>query len=405
MNITRTNQLTTQSNVKLPSATDQLSGQRSKFAFNQPIIFTFYFRLIYHLIGVNFAGRSKWSRVAISFVVMKLGINLIFEIKSSFVNHYSFMIFVAVMSLSGIPLIEFYLLHRICYREKMCKLIFIFQDEIFNSPSNLMIIKSIVRMSILLSFVIVFQWMNVYSFVFFAVEDESKSAWFFDRTLPLTSHFNYHLRCVLLCIVYLFESLITSYISLSVALYICLFRSFMSYKQCVLERMRQIELTNNIFGVNLNEISEVIDLYESIVAVSPFNWLVYCMASGSCFLLNLLVQPYEAILGGSFGLYLTVAFCLSSFIIVFVALCYITCLEEHFVHLVELSVREMQVQVATAGHLLLLERMKLVLTKPVTVGSICCIKRSLIVTYIGSCITFSTLFMQFQVLASQVKKM
>ena len=384
-------------NIIHPTSSNESTKEKHQIKSNKPLIYSYYYILIYYMLSIPLNGqRSKWSRIAITFIIIKLSFNIMYEIhfEITSIHKYQVLMFISMLALQAFPLIDIFLLHRMSYGGQINKLICTFQNEILSS-SNFHMIQTVIRTSKLIVLIIAIQWFNTFLYAYFGIEESSN--WIYERTVPIPG-LNNIIRTILLVIVFAYESLFTSYIGISVGFYICLFQCFMIYKKCMLNRLENTSLKSREFSLHLNEINDAILSYESIVTILPFNWMVYSMIDGSFFLLSVILEGLDAngIVAKGAGLPLTIVYCAFLIVVVISTLFYISYVQEIFVDSVIITMRKIEIEAATAEHLLLLDRMKELLTKPVSVWTICPINRSLILTYIGSCISFSTVFMQVQ---------
>lgn len=365
-----------------------------QFIYNEPLIYGFHYRFIYYVIGISFEQRPKrWLKVISKIFTLKIITTLLYEIYFTIIKLNNNILVVGNTLIFTIPLVEFNLLHRISFQGQINQLLTIFHKELFYNY-NFQMHRSMVNTSKLLSLVFVINLILYYSIGLSVLKDEQ--SWVYERLFLTKLNIYFNLKSVIASLMYLYETFITNYIPLSVGFYICLFKCFIYYKKSLLKSIEKTNVTENEFSYKLHQLNNTIVLFDSICSFLPFNWLLYCLAVGSIYALSLLVDGSDSTKSNVYTYYFILSFCFNSFFILIVSLIYIINQQEEFEELFIPVLRKKERQAVTTGHIILVDRMKYLFTKQVPVWSICSINRSLIMTYIGSCVTFSTLFIQIQ---------
>lgn len=219
------------------------------------------------------------------------------------------------------------------------------------------------------------------------------NSWVIGKTFFVGVAVNPKIKRVVSVIVYVYEIIITNYIVLSLSLYLCYVRFLFFVKTLVLDNISRMNHQTGI--IYLNRLDDLVDVFESFMSFLPFSWLSSCMVADATYIVTMF-SPDSRLNENLYERTFACTYHSLNFFITISGLFTICKWQESVDRSVKLFTRSLQQPVYSQMNLLLIDRINEVVKRPVTVWSICPIDRSIILGYIGSTITFSTLFMQIQ---------
>ena len=215
--------------------------------------------------------------------------------------------------------------------------------------------------------------------------------WVIRRTIPTRTSLAMTTERTIAMIVFIYEALIVNYVQISVAVYLSFHQCVMIFKRMVLERLPMCDRRCSL--LLLNQLEEMMNIFESYLSLLPFNWLAYCISPSLCTLLSLAAKDHVSGNNRFEALTMTIHYSVS-LATTLASLQVISRREERLKDEVNIFIRSMKENATRVRDLMMIERTTQVLLHPPTFWHICVIDRLTILTYIGSAITFSTLFFQ-----------
>lgn len=188
-------------------------------------------------------------------------------------------------------------------------------------------------------------------------------------------------------IMYSIEDFSMSFIFLSTSIYLIFFKILISIKLILLKKMNQCNISSVLW--QLDRLEDLSTMFDSILSPLPFDWMNFCL-SGS---LVIVLSVYK-VLPSSVDLTVYYVAQAVDICITLISLFLICKWQEHLDFEVDRVLRPWQSASTNYQTDKILKRIKAVMKTRVTVWHIFNIDRSLILAYIGSAVTFSTLFMQ-----------
>lgn len=217
--------------------------------------------------------------------------------------------------------------------------------------------------------------------------------WMVKRTFPTPTRFGLLCESLISITVYCYEAIVVTYIPLSASLYMFYLTLIMCLKGIALERVSSC----TVDGVlqMCDQLDDVMDCFEEHLSILPFNWLGFCLGPCLCYLL-LFVTSEAVLLHNVAEIAIQVYIQTCNILLTLFSLFIISKWQEALDKSVDKMTRSLERSVCSPIQLRLLDRLEKVFKRSVTIWFICPINRSLILAYIGSAITFSTLFIQLQ---------
>ena len=258
-----------------------------------------------------------------------------------------------------------------------------------NARSSLMNSRNIHRLNLLWLLVMTLQ--TVFYFLIGLAMIDTPGSWVIKRTIPFSSPLPPAVDTIIAYLSYAYESIGMNYITLSLAVYLSFYEFVICFKRIVLVQLHQCNRQS--FFHLLNQLEEMINIFESHLSPLPFNWLAYGISPSLCTFLSMAAPDHKAG-ANSLEVWMIIVHQGLNLIITLIALAFIAYRQERYNKSVDALVRLMQEDISSPLHLSMVERVRQVLSRPTTIWNICAIDRSSILAYIGSAITFSTLFFQ-----------
>lgn len=187
---------------------------------------------------------------------------------------------------------------------------------------------------------------------------------------------------------YAFESIGVMFIPLSTCLFLKFYRMLTCMKLHVLHTVLNSGSSDS--HPKLDSLDELVDQFDSILSPLPLNWLFYGISCGLIYTVTAMKFYPLSLDTVLFFLYQVCAM-IETLIVLF----FISKWQEQIDRETDLFLRPFIGTVKTHTTQEILERIEKVMKKRVTVWQIFPIDRSLILSYIGAAITFTTLFLQF----------
>lgn len=213
------------------------------------------------------------------------------------------------------------------------------------------------------------------------------NSWAVSSSLPFDFTDNRLIKLSLAYLLYSYSPNILCFITRSTSLYL----SYFYLLTCINSEMSNIlqkeKITHRQLLINLLE--GLIDVFESLSSFMPFVWMLYCSGPGLCLLLSIINTPLSA--ASSTRIYMVMHSC--NIVILLLVLFIIGRLQKHMHATVVTCSRTIHGRNRILSHQLQ-KRLDYVLKRRPSVWFIFLIDRSLILSYIGSAITFSTLLIQ-----------
>lgn len=219
-----------------------------------------------------------------------------------------------------------------------------------------------------------------------------KRNWSVKRNFPLETPLGLFVESVISLIVYPYEALVVTYIPISTSIYIFFYASVISLKKVVIETLTSHTTCDRLRI--LNQLDDLIACFEDHLSLLPFNWLGFCLGPCLCYLLLFVGTSDAVLLDSATEIFIQVYIQIGNILITLLVLFVISKWQESVDKSVDDTLRSMETAITSPLHLHVINRAQRVLKRQVTTWFICSINRSLILSYIGSAITFSTLFIQ-----------
>lgn len=350
-------------------------------------IFTGCFKFIYRILGVTFKSRrDKWSRILSIVLAIRLTITIIVSFFMNVSNKPDPIIVMNDFAYDCFPLVEFLLLAARLPR-------FNNQLETYARHSNIQIseefIRSIKRLNGWCVFFILTQ--DTLSTGATAVLFKHPRNWLVRRTFPFETPLGPLAENIIGHLVIIYEYYLKNYIPLSVSLYLCYYRLLIGIRGEVLS---DISLSTSCKYIHrrLEELNKFIDLFEETFSILPLCWLSYSIGPGLSYALNLSPQ-----MGDKGEIIRKLAFLfkvLWNFIAVLFVLYLVSRWQSEVDSTADSLVWKMEANIQSTFHSRILDRITGVLKRRVTVWDTCPIEKMLLLSFIGSALTFSVFFLQ-----------
>lgn len=352
--------------------------------------FLIYFKFIYCLVGISLKSpKILPARIMFLIFITRILFTFSYEMYLTIATNVKMLEFFANICFFIVPITEFTYLY-ISF-DKLNKNFNQYGENLsFNPGEYKKFINSFRKVQLSCMALILFQYSINFS-IGVAVFQLDNS-WIVRKIIPVKTNINPVIEKTLGLSSYAFESFTVNYIPLSISLYLCCFRMMLFFKESALKKV--FSSNHQSLGFDLNKLDDLIDSFEAIMSVMPFNWLAYCLSTGIWTILIFLTP--NATLGMNYSeRQIAIVYQSINILMVLATLFVISKWQENMDETVKSFTRIFEDRIYSV-HFRLIDRINEVLKRKVTVWLICPIDRSLIMTYIGSTITFSTLFMQFQ---------
>ena len=218
-------------------------------------------------------------------------------------------------------------------------------------------------------------------------------SWVVQSSLMFDFNVNRQIKLTLAYIIHVYTSLTLCYIAKTTFLYLSYLFLLMEIKSHLLDVIQTQRIAD--YDSLLNSLDALTDVFESSFSFMPFLWLLYCSGPGLCFILAHLKEknpshPHRL----STRIYLAVHVC--NILILLLILFIISRWQEDMNSRVVACNRRIRSGICPPLCHRLQKRLAQVMARNTTVWFILPIDRCLILSYIGSAISFSTLFIQLK---------
>lgn len=350
-------------------------------------IFNGFFKLIYFMTGQSFGVRSKYLIVLIVFVI-KITSSVIIKIYFNSVKQKALISFVTDSSMDMIPLIEFTYLHfNLKHLNKAFKEFY--SEFHINSIENRAFITSTRRFNCVC--VIIIFIMFCLSFTVGLSTLENDRGWVVTQLFPIEVGLNATVEIVIAFTVYVYQAFISNYIILSTCFYLCYLKILLNCKEILLRNINSPSRLS-LYG-KLNLMDDLQSTFEDTLSFTPLLWSYYGIGPCLLFLLGFSSNTEKGVTyeDQAFLVYGTL-----NVLITLISLFFISKWQEAFEGTLDKVVLNLEETANSPLQITYIRRIESILGKQVTLFLIFPIDRSLILGYIGSAITFSTLFLQFK---------
>ena len=345
----------------------------------------------YRILGFSLDSTKRPKQYLIFFLFFfRLLTIVIFEIVSAV--HYKAQVveFLSNTSIFLYPFVEFSYLFCIHSRLSLKLNRFVLSFNLTHSKA--VRVQSLLRKTSIVSLVIII--IQSITQFFIALPEFMKSrGWMVGRNFPVATTLGFQVESIISLTIYTYEAVVVTYIPLSASLYIFYLTIIMCLKQIAVEQIPSCTIDEAL--KILAQLDDSIDCFEDHLSILPFNWLGFCLGPGLCYLL-LFITSNAVLLENTIEISIQVYIQICNIILTLIVLFIISKWQEVIEKSVDKVTRSLERAVTSSLHLRVLERVEKVVKRPVTIWFICHINRSLILAYIGSAITFSTLFIQLQ---------
>lgn len=212
---------------------------------------------------------------------------------------------------------------------------------------------------------------------------------FIQRTFFSLIHLGQVAETIIAYLFYFVDVVVFLYIPLSISLYLIFFKILMSLKLFILRGMNNCSVC--VALTRLNSLEDLMVAFESHLSIVPLNWLFYGL---SACLIYILVNIHTLQL--TLPIIVSFIFQMLALFELLLTLYIVSKWQEYVDTEVDAFLRLFIGSSTTQVTDKVLQRVEKVMKKRVTVWYIFPIDRSLILGYIGSAITFSTLYMQLE---------
>lgn len=337
--------------------------------------------------GISFQKSTLINRLVLSILVLRALINLTAIFASSGLADYDlFSIVVTVTVYASSAVIGILLFTRV---NKFNALMDTFYriNRIQVNESNTLV--SCIRKLNIVSVLIISTEYFCHLAMGFVVHADSNN-WVVKQFMPIKSGVNPNVRLIIAYGLFAFDALAMCFVPITMSLYQCFYYSLNHLKTEALNMIgtRQLgDLANFVFSLD-----EMMDTFESFFSFIPFSYLLYCGGPNLCFILT----THDSQVGKDDERTSALIFIAISYFNIFLVLSslFICSLWQDKV---DQKVASINRNIALTGEPRLtfqLQQILNVLRRRPTVWFIFSIDRQLILSCIGSAITFSTLFIQ-----------
>lgn len=345
----------------------------------------------YKILGFSFNSSPSYKQYLIfSLFALRLITIIIFEIINATQEKAKIVEFLSNTFIFLYPFIEFSYIFCIHWRLslKLNKLILSFDL----TRSQVAEMRRVLRATSILSLVVIII-QSITQFCIALPEFNKSRGWVVRRNFPVATCLGLQVESIISLSIYMYEAIVVTYIPLSTSLYIFYLTIIISLKQIVLNKIPSCTI-DQVFNT-LTQLDDTINFFEDHLSILPFNWLGFCLGPCLCYLLLFITSDavlLENVIEISIQVYIQVCNILLTLIILFI----ISKWQELIEKSVDKVIQSLEPSISSSIHLRVIEKLNKVVKRPMTIWFICNINRSLILAYIGSAITFSTLFIQLQ---------
>lgn len=359
-------------------------------SFEVKKVIPFSLDLFFNFVGISFRfARNWWTRSMFLVFLLRMSVTVIYEIYFTLNKQVKVIEFISNICVFIFPLFEFSFVHF--KLEKVSGKLNEFTKKLTIEPDEIKCLaRSLRKMS-----TICILFITIQGFLFFSMGVtviNSKHNWLVNRTLPFDQG-NSTTNKVIALVSYVYEVIATNYIAISASIYLCYFKVLLFIKNSVIKTIDPFNPLQS--QCLLDQLDELMDQVESIMSILPGDWLVYGLLSGATFILSLMAP--DVVIGENWiERTISITVHINDILAVVVVLLCICLWQEQFIQSVKLWHRNTRHRMLRKIHFRLADRIDEVLKRPVSLWFIRPIDRSAIVAYIGSTITFSTLFIQIE---------
>lgn len=215
--------------------------------------------------------------------------------------------------------------------------------------------------------------------------------WMVKRTFPVETPLGPLVENIIGHLSIVYETFVKNYIPLSVSLYLCYYRILIGIKRKVLSHITHSTSCECIHE-RMKELNDFINLYEATFSILPLAWLTYSIGPGLSYALYFLLKS------GNWAFSLRkIAFffrVLWNFTAVLLALYFIGLWQGNIDKDADSLVWDVEMSIRSTFQSRTLDRVTCVMRRKVTVWETCPIDKMLILSFIGSALTFSVFFLQ-----------
>lgn len=213
--------------------------------------------------------------------------------------------------------------------------------------------------------------------------------WLVRHTFPVPTSLGSLTETIIGYLIALFECMIKNYIPLSASLYLCYYKLLLSIKEKVLHNISSSTTHKSIYE-QLRELDCFVDTFESVLSILPLNWLSYNVGPGLCYIQSITYYGDEEMIPLQITIF--VALTCINFIFIIVILYVINKWQEQFDEKVNSFSWAIEENLPSLTNFRLIDRVEKIMKRRATVWHTFPIERSLILSYIGSALTFSVFF-------------
>lgn len=344
------------------------------------------FEILYKVIGIIGLSRLRWARYVLYFIfnfriVCGLIAEMSWQVDGDDRKKYQTILSNLILYL--LPMIEFfYLFFKLSYlRANFDNFLHDMNVNELNCDDYL---KSASKVSLICLIVTGFRLILSFSLAF---GQSGETDWIVDRTFFGLIKLNRIMAALIAYPCFLIECLDLMYISLSTSLYLVYAKILFTMKLLILQRLSKSSLSAAF--AQLHSLEDLIDTFESTFSILPLNWLLYGLPGCVIYLLSTVtlddMKPFVVV---------NISAQSCDFLLALASLFIISIWQEDIDRRAASFIRIFDVRSSNHNLDRLLARTDKLMSRRVTIWHIFPVDRSLILAYIGSTITFSTLLMQ-----------
>lgn len=350
-------------------------------------IFRQEYKLVFCSVGVSFNRRNIGHCIILSYLAFRTGLIIFSVVPYSHSDIFS--------SISSIGTLAFPFITYLSLSGRLGELNKIIDEFLIQTRINPIVLSPLVQRirshNIVALVLMTIDWAAQLIIGFISLRQPD--SWVLKSTLPFDFGLPEKIKILLVVILYMYNSIALGFICKTTSLYSCYIHILMSLRESVLSMM--LTRTNIHHDHIIDSVDYLMDKFETSLSFLPFLWLFYCSGPGLCFILSHLnINHGSAANDLSTRIYFIVQTC--NIIILLLVLYIISSWQEKMDSDVILFRRFLRSSRNDSLSPDVLERLSSVLTRRPTVWFIWPIDRSLILSSVGSAITFSTLFIQMK---------
>lgn len=352
-------------------------------------VFNRFTQVMFILIGVH-VGRTRCSCAYIIFTLTTIFVT-IFSVYNNWTRGTPIILTAAKASFHFIPLMEFTRLHFTLDKLNVAVDLFFHDFDVQVIMSSLFL-RKVKKFHISLTVAILVQQFLLFSSSIASLMQGRP--WIIQQFLQVDFGVNLFYDTVS-CILYVYQAFIENYIALSVSLYLSYLMIIIHCKELTLDMISSGRSLSH--HQTLSKLDDLMNVFEVSLSSLPLTWLFFGIGPGLIYTVKILlvqVDGYGLIAPRQkffFSCYQvgSIIFNLGSFFLV-------SKWQENVNQKVAHYIGQLEERAKLPEHYGLIHRMERVLCRSATVASVYPIDRSLIIAYIGSAITFTTLILQLQ---------